>query len=178
MKEEILQSALQIAQRDGWNQVTTRRITKEFGYTTSAIYYYLGGKDELLTELQRQGFTQLKTRMQSAANAYPDKPEAQLMAISSAFWEFAHTNRSLYELMFGLAAVTCNGLSTGEVQQAGAVVQNVLGKLSSAPVMSLFLNWWALVSGFVAISFSSSGEWGRHVPESFLAGVDRFIESI
>lgn len=178
MKQEIIQSALQIAQREGWSQVTTRRITKEFGYTTSAIYHYLGGKDQLLTELQRQGFIQLKEVIQAVVAHCLDDPKKQLRAVSVAFWEFAHHNRALYQLMFGLASVSCQGSSDAEVHQAGHTVQKVLSQLSKAPVMGLFLNWWALVSGFVAISFASSSLQGDQLFNAFRDSVDRFIESL
>ena len=178
MKDEILKSALLIAQRDGWQQVTTRRITNEFGYTTSAIYHYLGGKADLLTELQRQGFAQLKMQIQLAADQFSGNPPAQLWAVSEAFWQFAHQNRALYELLFGLAPVSCKGLSGEEMRQAGAKIQQILGELSGGNPGSLFMNWWALASGFVAISFGIDETIKPFVYQAFQEGIKRFKMSL
>ncbi len=178
MKDEILKSALLIAERDGWEQVTTRRITKEFGYSTSAIYHYLGGKGDLLTELQCRGFEQLRTHTQTAADRFPTDAAAQLRAVSEAFWGFAHQHRPLYELLLGLAAVPCKGPSGEEMRKAGAVIQAILKQLSDADTSGLFMNWWALASGFVAISFGATEAMRPFVYQSFQVGIDRFIKSL
>ncbi|WP_052732932.1 TetR/AcrR family transcriptional regulator [Hymenobacter terrenus] len=178
MKDEILHSALQLAEREGWDQVSTRRITKEFGYTTSAIYYYLGSKDHLLVELQRQGFRQLRAVMQAAANQHPANNPAQLQAISLAFWVFAFAHRTLYELMFGLAPVTCKGDAGTEILEAGEVVQAVLRRLSSADPMDLFLHWWALATGFVGIGLTVPVDRQAHVQGLFAAGISQFIQAL
>lgn len=178
MKEEIMKSALLIAQRDGWQQVTTRRITNEFGYTTSAIYHYLGGKADLLTALQRQGFAQLKAHIQGAAGQFSGDPAAQLMAVSEAFWQFAHQNRPLYELLFGLAPVSCKSPSGEEMRQAGAEIQQILAQLSANNPGSLFMNWWALASGFVAISFGIDEAIKPFVYQAFLESINRFKSSL
>lgn len=178
MKDEILQSALLLAEREGWDQVSTRRITKEFGYTSSAIYYYLGSKDHLLVELQRQGFRQLGAVMAAAATQFSADAPAQLQAVSRAFWAFAFAHRSLYELMFGLAPVACKGDAGAEIRAAGEVVQTILRALSSANPLDLFFHWWALATGFVSIALSVPAARRDHIHMLFLEGVTRFRQTL
>lgn len=177
LKDEILACALQLAQEEGWENVTTRRITGKFGYSTSAIYYHIGSKEGILIELQKQGFLMLRDEMKLAAEKYSVTPESRLIAVSIAFWEFAHRHRPLYELMFGLANVSCDSQSGDEIRQAGKVVQDVLAHFPEKNVFSLFTNWWALVQGFVCISFAGSSADDR-LFGVFKEGLQRYIKAI
>lgn len=95
----ILDAALSIAIKDGWQAVTIRRISQKIEYTTSIVYQHFESKDKLLEELTRSGFRTLylegmKVLSENIA------PKEQLLKLSLVSWDFACKNTELYSLMF------------------------------------------------------------------------------
>jgi AcrR family transcriptional regulator len=46
--DEVVEAAVQIADRDGLDAVSMARVAEELGFTTMSLYRYVAGKDELL----------------------------------------------------------------------------------------------------------------------------------
>jgi len=151
--ESILQAALKIARKEGWNAVSTRKVAEEIEYSTTAIYHYFGNKDAILLELQKEGFSLLIKDFEKKIKHYKTSSE-RLVQISMGYFEFYKKNPELYQLMFNL------GISSKEkpfelIKQLKKLVLLTLFDLSSVESEELFLNWWAIVHGFAAISLTS-----------------------
>jgi AcrR family transcriptional regulator len=50
--EQIVSTAIQIADREGLGALTMRRVADELGFTTMALYRYVPGKDELIDRMR------------------------------------------------------------------------------------------------------------------------------
>jgi AcrR family transcriptional regulator len=105
IRQKILVAAQQIAAEEGWQAVTTRKVAEHIEYSQSTIYEYFENKEAILLALLRSGYEQLVVVVQ-AAFASTDDPEARLLAMGEAYWDFAFRSPELYQVMHGLAGIS------------------------------------------------------------------------
>lgn len=105
-KLNILESALEIVKREGWNALSMRKIADRIEYTAPIIYEYFENKEGILIELTRKGFINLAVEIRLAQSEH-DKAEEQLEAMWKAYWNFAFKNKELYQLMYGVDMNVC-----------------------------------------------------------------------
>ena len=177
IRKEILQVARQLALEEGWANVSTRRIAEKIEYSTTKIYQEFGSKDEILVELQKIGFRELKQRFANAQGKAQD-PEKQLLHISLAQWQFAKENPELYQVMFGLGGVVCAASPSVEMREAGKIVQETLAKITPNYGWSHFVHWWALLHGFVSLDMLNQNNPELQISDFLEESVQRFVAGL
>ena len=105
IRQSILSAAREIAAEEGWQAVTTRKVAERIECSQPAIYGYFENKEAILLALLRQGYEQLVVVMQKAFDS-TDEPEARLLAMTEAYWDFAFHSPELYQVMHGLAGIS------------------------------------------------------------------------
>ncbi len=105
IRGKILSAAQQIAAQEGWQAVSTRKVAERIEYSQSTIYEYFENKEAILLSLLRSGYEQLVVAVQ-AAFASTDDPEARLLAMGEAYWDFAFRAPELYQVMLGLEGIS------------------------------------------------------------------------
>jgi AcrR family transcriptional regulator len=111
IRQSILSAARQIAIEEGWQAVTTRKVAERIEYSQPTIYEYFDNKEAILMALLYQGFEQVLSAMRSAKEQH-EQPEAQLLAMSRAYWAFAFRCPELYQVMHGLGGVSFSHADT------------------------------------------------------------------
>ena len=105
MRQSILSAAREIAAEEGWQAVTTRKVAERIEYSQPTIYEYFENKEAMLLALLRSGYQQMVTVMQEAFASTAD-PEARLLAMTEAYWDFAFRSPELFQVMHGLAGIS------------------------------------------------------------------------
>jgi AcrR family transcriptional regulator len=100
-RQVIVNAARELAEAEGWESVTTRRLADSIEYSQPVLYSHFEGKDAIVSAVALEGFTELAAVMHDARED-ADSPAAEPQAVSSAYMEFASTNPALYEAMFTL----------------------------------------------------------------------------
>lgn len=103
-RQAILNAAREIAAKEGWSAVTTRRVAERIAYTHPTIYEHFESKSALLTELTREGYRLLLADLQTA-RARASGLDQAIRDMAQAYCAFAWTRRELYEVMHGLSGV-------------------------------------------------------------------------
>ncbi len=152
LKSDILRHTLTLAGEEGWPGVSTRKIADRLQTSTTAIYHYFGGKDAILAELQREGFRQLCEAQLTALAGREGKPKKQLKAVSLAMLQFARENPERYALMFNLDGAVCQHDAANESEEGINQIRVVLQQLTNDNVESVFMHWFAMMQGFVALA--------------------------
>jgi AcrR family transcriptional regulator len=94
----ITETARSLAEREGWNAVTTRRLSTEIEYSQPVLYKHFASMEEIVEAVALEGFAELAETLRAArASAVP---EEQVSRVAAAFSEFAAANPSLYDAMF------------------------------------------------------------------------------
>ncbi len=100
-EHRIVAAARLIAEREGWNAVTIRRLAIEIEYSQPVLYSHFESREAIVAAVAVEGFRDIATTLQKAAGASSDRRTA-LEDVSMAYLAFARTHPALYEAMFTL----------------------------------------------------------------------------
>ena len=100
-RQVIVNAARELAEAEGWESVTTRRLADRIEYSQPVLYSHFEGKDAIVTAVAVEGFGELAGLL-ADARRMAASPDAQPRAVASAYLEFARANPALYEAMFSL----------------------------------------------------------------------------
>lgn len=98
-EERIVAAARVIAEKEGWDAVTIRRLAKEIEYSQPVLYSHFENRDAIVAAVAVEGFVELGTALQAVAGEGNGGRDA-LMDIAMAYFAFAQSRPSLYEAMF------------------------------------------------------------------------------
>src|SRR4030081_1196209 len=94
----IVATARELAEQQGWEAVTTRRLAERIEYSQPVLYSHFRGKREIIGAVALQGATE----MAAAAPAAADGPRARVYALARAYLDFAERNPVVYDAIFQL----------------------------------------------------------------------------
>ncbi|TDC83993.1 TetR/AcrR family transcriptional regulator [Micromonospora sp. KC606] len=95
----IITAARELAETEGWDAVTTRRLAERVEYSQPVLYSHFNGKDAIVSAVALDGFSELAAHLRHARQAAPE-PGRALRAVSHAYLEFAAERPALYQAMF------------------------------------------------------------------------------
>jgi AcrR family transcriptional regulator len=98
MRSRILEAAMQLYLKGGYQNVTMRRIAAKIEYSPGTIYLYFQSKKDIMLQLCYQGFERL-LKHQDTLEKISD-PLERVSAGGRYYLAFALENPELYELMF------------------------------------------------------------------------------
>jgi AcrR family transcriptional regulator len=95
----IIAAARKLAEAEGWDAVTTRRLAAEIDYSQPVLYSHFSGKNAIMTAVAVEGFADLAAALRAARDA-ADDPGQALAGVAAAYADFAQRQPALYEAMF------------------------------------------------------------------------------
>ncbi|WP_214321254.1 TetR/AcrR family transcriptional regulator [Nonomuraea sediminis] len=95
----IITAARELAEAEGWDAVTTRRLAAEIEYSQPVLYSHFSGKDAIMAAVAVEGFADMADALRTARTAAPD-PRQALSEVGAAYVEFAERRPALYDAMF------------------------------------------------------------------------------
>jgi AcrR family transcriptional regulator len=94
----ITATARDLAEREGWDAVTTRRLSTEIEYSQPVIYRHFASMEYLVEAIALEGFGELaETLGESRRRAAPSEVVG---AVAQAYRTYAIENPALYDAMF------------------------------------------------------------------------------
>ncbi|MFF4900740.1 TetR/AcrR family transcriptional regulator [Streptomyces sp. NPDC001068] len=95
----IVTAARELAETEGWDSVTTRRLAAEIEYSQPVLYSHFKGKDAIMAAVAVQGCAELATELRAARTAARGAGEA-LAAVAETYTSFGRRRPALYDAMF------------------------------------------------------------------------------
>jgi AcrR family transcriptional regulator len=95
----ITATARAVAEREGWDAVTTRRLSTEIEYSQPVLYKHFASMEDIVDAVALEGFGELAEAM-STARRDAARPEEALSRVAHAYSSFATENPALYDAMF------------------------------------------------------------------------------
>jgi AcrR family transcriptional regulator len=179
MKQSILDAAREIAAKEGWQAVTIRKIANKIEYTPPIVYEYFENKEALFKELIYFGFHMMHKNIEKAKQSESD-PKKLLMNVSLVYWDFAHKNMDLFQLMFSLERPT----PSEEMMNIFNLSENIfleLAKNNKKLSQELLMNWVCLNHGAISLlmQLPSPPHFFKKDPrELYISIIQRFISSL
>ena len=100
-RQAIITAARQLAEAEGWDAVTIRRLADRIEYSQPVLYGHFAGKGDIIEAVAVEGFTELRLILRNAREA-ADSPGAALRELAGAYVGFALEHPALYDAMFTL----------------------------------------------------------------------------
>jgi AcrR family transcriptional regulator len=94
----ITAAARRLAEREGWEAVTTRRLSAEIEYSQPVIYKHFTSMEDLTEAVALEGFVDLATALGDARR--PASPAEAVGAAARAYCDFASDHPAVYDAMF------------------------------------------------------------------------------
>ncbi|MGY4709471.1 TetR/AcrR family transcriptional regulator [Mycolicibacterium sp. CBM1] len=98
-RQLIISTARRLAETEGWDAVTTRRLSTEIEYSQPVLYKHFASMDQITDAIAVDGFGEL-AQVIRAAHAGTGTPAAALARIAHAYLQFARDNPAVYDAMF------------------------------------------------------------------------------
>ncbi len=95
----ILETARKLAESEGWDAVTTRRLSTEIEYSQPVLYKHFSSMEAIAEALAIDGFGELADALRAAPTG-AGTAESPLIPMAHAYVSFARDNPALYDAMF------------------------------------------------------------------------------
>src|SRR5271156_5453834 len=95
----IVAAARVIAEREGWDAVTIRRLADEIEYSQPVLYSHFENRDAIVAAVAVEGFQEITVALREAASGSTGRRNA-LKNVAMAYLAFALSRPALYEAMF------------------------------------------------------------------------------
>jgi AcrR family transcriptional regulator len=166
----IVAAARALAEAEGWEAVTTRRLAQLVEYSQPVLYSHFDGKDAIVRAVAIEGFADLADHLRQARTAV-DAPAAALRAVCGAYLTFAAQRPALYEAMFVLPIEVkfASEDTPSPLKAAFAELAGALEPFDAHPDLRAEVAWAAL-HGLAVLSRG-----GRIPPERQEARVDLLV---
>src|SRR3954468_13946507 len=92
----IVATARKLAESEGWDAVTTRRLSTEIEYSQPVLYKHFAGMEQIAAAVALDGFGELAGALQAANSGAGDA----LGRVAHAYLDFARDHPAVYDAMF------------------------------------------------------------------------------
>ena len=190
VRDSILNSAWQLVNEEGWQNLSIRRIADAIEYSVPVVYDHFENKEAILSEFNKRGFQLLGDKLKEAKDQHA-KSNQQLEAIAFAYWDFAFENKEYYQLMYGVGMPTCESLSKVPELMAfigtiHSTIEQLLNENNNKTDTWLKVHsFWSTIHGLVSINLVSPqvahmgmsiNDFNRTILKDFLKGFLRGMQ--
>ncbi|MGW8981453.1 TetR/AcrR family transcriptional regulator [Streptomyces parvus] len=172
----IVATARELAEQQGWDAVTTRRLAERIEYSQPVLYSHFRGKREIIGAVALEGATEMAAALRAATSA-ADGHRARVAALAHAYLEFAERNPAVYDALFQLdGGLAFAREDTPEpLKDAFAALLETLGEVAGEGVHpALFTElFWSALHGLATLTRA-----GRILPEGAGERLDLLVERL
>ncbi|MBD9735052.1 TetR/AcrR family transcriptional regulator [Streptomyces sp. H28] len=97
----IVATARELAEQQGWDAVTTRRLAERIEYSQPVLYSHFRGKREIIGAVALEGATELAAAVRAATSG-ASSPRERVVALARTYLDFAEHNPAVYDALFRL----------------------------------------------------------------------------
>ena len=172
----IVATARELAEQQGWDAVTTRRLAERIEYSQPVLYSHFRGKREIIGAVALEGAAEMAAAMRSATAA-ASTPRERVAALARAYLDFAERNPAVYDALFqldgGLAYAQED--TPEQLKDAFAALMETLGEVAGTGVEpELFTEvFWASLHGVATLTRS-----GRLLPEDAERRIELLVDRL
>ncbi|MQY28174.1 TetR/AcrR family transcriptional regulator [Nocardia aurantia] len=150
--QRIIDTARELAESDGWETVTIRRLADRIEYSQPVLYSHFAGKRAIVTAVAEQGIAALADTMRAARAAAPT-PGAAMEFVARAYLDFATANPALYDAMFLMDTDLTFGLDAPEaLRDAFAELEALFRPLVPESELGAYAEvYWSALHGLAAL---------------------------
>ena len=153
-EHRIVAAARVIAEREGWDAVTIRRLAEEIEFSQPVLYSHFENKNAIVAAVAVEGFKELSVALREAAGGSTGRRNA-LKNVAMAYLAFARSRPALYDAMFVLPTDLrfAEAGTRPELHAAFEAIAAVVAPFC-ADVEDVTETFWAALHGLAALDRS------------------------
>ena len=153
-EHRIVAAARRIAEREGWDAVTVRRLADEIEYSQPVLYSHFKNRDAIVSAVAVEGFKDITVALREAASGSSGRRNA-LKNVALAYLAFALDRPALYDAMFVLPTDLrfAEAGTRPELRAAFEALAAVVAPFC-VEVADVTETFWAALHGFAALERS------------------------
>ena len=150
----ITTTARLIAESEGWNAVTVRRLAAEIEYSQPVLYAHFANRDAIVAAVAVAGFREFTAALRQSARDSTEPRDAP-ENVAMAYLAFARRHPAVYEAMFTLPTSLrfADAETRSELKDAFAAIAAVVPP-SSPDVETATETFWAALHGIADLERS------------------------
>ncbi len=158
LRETLLDAAEALLAQRGASALSLRDVARGAGVSHAAPYHHFAGLPELLAALAERSFQQLGAAMQAGVAAHPVDAREQLLAIATAYVEFARRRPARFRLMFGpvLASRSQHPGLDRAAEASFRVLLDAATRFDATAGPLIALTGWSLAHGLSHLSLDAA----------------------
>ncbi|MER5935649.1 TetR/AcrR family transcriptional regulator [Streptomyces sp. NPDC002054] len=172
----IVATARELAEQQGWDAVTTRRLAERIEYSQPVLYSHFRGKREIIGAVALEGAAEMAVALRAAASS-ANRPRERVAALARAYLDFAARNPAVYDALFQLdGGLAFAHEDTPEpLKDAFAALLESLAEVAGDGVdAGLFTEvFWASLHGLATLTRA-----GRLPPEAIEPRVELLVDRL
>ncbi|KMO84028.1 TetR family transcriptional regulator [Mycobacterium sp. BK558] len=171
----IVATARRLAEEEGWDAVTTRRLSSEIEYSQPVLYKHFAGMEQIAEAVAVDGFGELAEAI-GAADVTTGASDA-LARVAHAYLAFAQANPAVYDAMFTRSTTLrfATADTPEQLDAAFARLRHAVGRVARADDADTLTEvFWSSLHGLVILDRAGRLRPG-HVTERVALLVDRLV---
>jgi AcrR family transcriptional regulator len=151
-RQLIITTARRLAEAEGWDAVTTRRLSAQIEYSQPVLYKHFAGMDQLADAVALDGFGELADAIREARDGAAGD---SLAAVAHAYLNFARDNPAVYDAMFARATTLRFAAedTPPQLKAAFSELRSAVGLLGDEQDSDTLTEvFWAALHGLVTLS--------------------------
>ncbi|MGW6707701.1 TetR/AcrR family transcriptional regulator [Streptomyces sp. NPDC054956] len=172
----IVATARELAEQQGWDAVTTRRLAERIEYSQPVLYSHFRGKREIIGAVALEGAAELAAAVRASASG-ANTPRERAAALARAYLDFAEHNPAVYDALFQLdgGLVYAREDTPEQLKDAFAALLDCLAEVAGEGVRpGLFTEvFWASLHGLATLTRA-----GRLLPEDAAPRVELLVDRL
>lgn len=149
-RDLIVATARQLAESEGWEAVTTRRLSTEIEYSQPVLYKHFAGMEQIAAAVAVDGFGELADALQAANSG-----TGALGRVAQAYLDFNRDHPAVYDAMF-LRATTLQFAADEtppQLSAAFAALREAVGDATGGQdAQTLTEVFWAALHGLAILT--------------------------
>ncbi|WP_410661057.1 TetR/AcrR family transcriptional regulator [Amycolatopsis sp. lyj-112] len=152
----IVTTAREIAEEEGWDAVTTRRLAAKIEYSQPVLYSHFSGKGAIMAAAALEGCAEMAVDLRKGVGTAEDSRSA-LRRLAENYFDFADRKPALYDAIFILATelTFASPDSPPALRDAFGALLEAAGPAAGEHDPGLYTEtFWAALHGLVALERS------------------------
>jgi AcrR family transcriptional regulator len=178
LRATVLLAAESIAESEGWEAVTMRRLADEVDYTPPTLYEIFKSKKGVLDELGLKGYHDMLQKFRGIDTTLPAKE--RLRCMSRLYWQFSQEHPALYLIMFGPDIPCPDFVNPPEDGGMFGILCRIVAEVrpadTEAAIQQIAIMIWSTIHGFVNLNIAQYSDPVQR--SSFMEGLfDQLVET-
>ena len=151
----IVTTARKLAEAEGWDAVTTRRLSTEIEYSQPVLYKHFTGMEQIADAVAIDGFSELADVIRAARSGAAGDA---LTRVAQAYLDFARDNPAVYDAMFTRATTLRFAAqdTPAQLTAAFAELHHAVGLVADEQDTDALTEvFWAALHGLVTLNRAS-----------------------